>query len=196
MANGESICVFAGSSRGARPQYMSAARALGGELARRGYDLVYGGSATGLMGAVADAVLEAGRRVCGVIPQFLVDKEIAHTGLSQLVVVSSMHERKQEMAARAAAFMALPGGLGTLEELAEVLTWAQLGLHTKPVGILDVDGFYQPLLAFFDRASAEGFVRPGHRELVLCAGGPGQLFDQLEAHRPVATEKWEDGDRT
>jgi len=175
---------------------MRAARALGGELARRGYDLVYGGSATGLMGAVADAVLEGGRRVCGVIPQFLVDMEVAHTGLSELMVVSSMHERKQEMAARAVGFVALPGGLGTLEEIAEVLTWAQLGLHSRPVGMLDVDGFYEPLLAFFDRARDEGFLRPGHRDLILRADSPGALCDALEAYRPVATPRWGDGDRT
>jgi hypothetical protein len=186
MAERASICVFAGSSPGARPEYLAAAQTFGAELARRGHDLVYGGSATGLMGAVADAVLAGGREVCGVIPQFLVDKEVAHTGLSELVVVSSMHERKREMARRASAFVTLPGGLGTLEEFAEVLTWAQLGLHTRPCGILDVAGFYAPLLAFFDHACREGFVRGGHRELIVRASDAAQLLDGLAAHQPVA----------
>lgn len=183
MAERQSICVFAGSSPGARPEYIAAAQAFGAELARRGHDLVYGGSSTGLMGAVADAVLAGGRDVRGVIPQFLVDKEIAHTGLSELVVVPSMHDRKREMARRASAFVTLPGGLGTLEEFAEVLTWAQLGLHASPCGILDVAGFYAPLLGFFDHAAREGFIRAGHRELIVRASDPAALLDALAARR-------------
>jgi len=186
MADSESICVFAGSSAGARPEYLAAARALGAALARRGHDLVYGGSATGLMGAVADAVLEGGGTVCGVIPQFLVDKEIAHPALTELVVVSSMHERKREMARRASAFVALPGGLGTLEEFAEALTWAQLGLHTRPCGLLDVGGFYAPLLAFFDHACSEGFVNPNHRALIVRSADVSELLDRLGARRQAA----------
>lgn len=189
MSDRPSICVFAGSSHGARSEYGAAAAALGRELVGRGYDLVYGGGSVGLMGIIADAVLAAGGRVCGVIPQFLVDREVSHRGLSELVVVHSMHDRKREMAERAGAFVALPGGLGTLEELSEVLTWAQLGLHPKPCGLLDVAGYFASLLGFFEHAIAEQFVRPEHRALFQVDTEPGGLLRKLESHGPIAAGK-------
>src|SRR5215207_8224445 len=164
-----SVCVFCGSSSGASPAYGEAARALGAHLAREGLTLVYGGASVGTMGVVADAALAAGGRVVGVIPRGLVAREIAHPGLTELVVVDSMHERKAAMADRADAFVALPGGLGTLEELFEVWTWGLLGIHAKPVALLDADGFYDPLLAFLDRAVDEGFVRAAQRAMLARA---------------------------
>ena len=190
MSERPSVCVFAGSSGGARRQYADAAVLLGRELLRRGYDLVYGGGSVGLMEIVADEVLRGGGRVCGVIPQFLVDREVSHHGLSELVVVASMHDRKREMAERASAFVALPGGLGTLEELAEVLTWAQLGLHPKPCGLLDVNGYYASLLAFLDHSVTEGFVRPLHRALIHVDTAPSGLLEKLEAQRPLRGAAW------
>src|SRR5512142_817811 len=157
------VCVFCGSSVGVNPEYARMARRLGGALARRGMGLVYGGGGIGLMGAVADAALDAGGEVVGVIPRALQLRELAHANLTALHVVGSMHERKAKMAELSHAFVALPGGMGTLEELAEILTWAQLGLHQKPCGLLDVAGYYQPLVGFFDRAVAEGFLKPEHR---------------------------------
>jgi len=174
-----SVCVFSGSSPGTRAAYADAAAALGREVAGRGLRLVYGGSGIGLMGAVADAALSAGGEVVGVIPQPLVDREVAHTGLSDLRVTSSMHERKALMAELADGFVALPGGLGTLEELAEVLTWSQLGLQSKPCGLLDVEAFFDPLLAFLDHTVAEGFVTPEHRALVLASTEVPDLLDLL-----------------
>src|SRR5512140_2299313 len=163
------ICVFCGSSVGRNPRYVEAARRVGVALARRGIGLVYGGASVGLMGAVADAALEAGGEVVGVIPKALQLRELAHARLTTLHVVASMHERKAKMAELADGFVALPGGMGTLEEFAEILTWAQLGLHAKPSGLLDVGGYYAPLIQFFDRAVVEGFVRPEHRRMVLVA---------------------------
>ena len=154
----QSLCVFCGSSVGARPEYAAAAAELGTLLARRGIRVVFGAGHVGLMGVVADAALAAGGQAIGVIPQLLVDRELAHRGLTELRIVGSMHERKALMVALSDAFIALPGGLGTLEELVEVVTWAQLGLHRKPCGLLNVDGYHDPLIAFLDRAVEEGFV--------------------------------------
>jgi len=162
-----SICVFCGASSGNDPRYATAATAVGEGLARRGIQLVYGGGRLGLMGSVADGALAAGGRVVGVIPRGLVDRELAHTGVSELRVVETLHERKAVMAELSDAFIALPGGLGTLEELAEVLSWAQLDLHTKPIGLLDVGGYFAPFEAFLDHAVAEGFIAERHRRLLL-----------------------------
>ncbi len=176
--------MFSGSSPGARPEYAEAAHRLGEEIVGRGMGLVYGGASVGLMGAVADAALAAGGEVIGVIPRSLVDREVAHLDLKDLRVTGSMHERKALMAELADGFVALPGGLGTLEELAEVLTWSQLGLHRKPCGLLDVAGFWAPLLAFLDHAVDEGFVRAEHRTQVLVDDDPGGLLDALAAWLP------------
>ena len=162
-----SICVFCGASSGNDPRYAAAAAAVGERLARRGIQLVYGGGRLGLMGSVADGALAAGGRVVGVIPRGLVDRELAHTGVSELRVVETLHERKAVMAELSDAFIALPGGLGTLEELAEVLSWAQLDLHAKPIGLLDVGGYFAPFEAFLDHAVAEGFIAERHRRLLL-----------------------------
>ena len=186
------VCVFCGSSPGASPRYVEAARAMGRTLAERGIELVYGGGGVGLMGAVADAALEAGGVVVGVIPRALELRELAHARLTTLHVVGSMHERKAKMAELSHGFVALPGGMGTLEEFAEVLTWAQLGLHARPCGLLDVGGYYQPLIAFFDRAVAEGFVRPEHRRLMVVGEEPGALLDRFAAWQPPAVERWID----
>lgn len=186
------VCVFCGSSSGRNGRYSEVAREVGRALARRGVGLVYGGSAIGLMGEVADAALQAGGEVIGVIPRALQLREIAHQGLTELEVVGSMHERKARMAELSEGFIALPGGMGTLEELAEVLTWAQLGLHARPCGLLDVDGYYQPLIAFLDHAVAEGFVRPDHRRILHVATAPDALLDQFLAYRPPDVQRWVD----
>jgi uncharacterized protein (TIGR00730 family) len=162
-----SICVFCGASSGTDPRYAAAAAATGERLARDGIRLVYGGGRRGLMGAVADAALAAGGVVIGVIPRGLVERELAHPGLTELHVVETLHERKAEMAELADAFLTLPGGLGTLEEVAEVLSWAQLDLHAKPIGLLDVGGYFRDLEAFLDRAVGEGFLAERHRRLLL-----------------------------
>lgn len=180
------VAVYCGSAAGADPLYLEQARMLGAALVRHGMSLVYGGATIGLMGAVADAVLEAGGEAVGVLPRFLAQKEIAHSGLSRFITVETMHERKQMMADLADAFIALPGGYGTLEELAEVLTWAQLGLHGKAVGLLNVNGFYEPLLALLDRMAQERFMQPEHRRLLLCAAQPEELLQQIQAFTPVA----------
>jgi uncharacterized protein (TIGR00730 family) len=179
------ICVFCGSSTGNDPRHAEAARALGRAIGARGLELVYGGGSVGLMGTVADAALAAGARVTGVIPQVLQIRELAHRGLSDLRVVGSMHERKALMAELSDAFVALPGGMGTLEELSEVLTWAQLGLHARPVGLLDAAGYYRPLIAFFDQAVTAGFLRPHHRAILQVADAPEPLLDRLLAWRPA-----------
>ena len=173
------ICVFCGSSAGARGVYREIALATGRSIARRALGLVYGGASIGLMGAVADGALGAGGEVIGIIPGALEAKEIAHGGLTRLEVVSSMHERKARMAELADAFVALPGGMGTLEETAEVLTWAQLELHHKPCGLLDVEGYWAPLVAFLDQAVRERFLRPQHRELLIVEQDPEALLDRL-----------------
>ncbi len=184
------VCVFLGSALGADKRFEQAAMDLGGELARRDIGLVYGGAAVGLMGAVADACLAAGGEVIGVMPQSLVDREVAHTGLSKLHVVKSMHERKALMAELSDGFVALPGGLGTLEELFEVLTWAQLGYHRKPCGALDVNGYFEPLAAFLDHVVRQGFIQPQHRSILMSAKTPAELLDLFRDWKPVYAPKW------
>jgi uncharacterized protein (TIGR00730 family) len=179
-----SICVFCGASPGRDARYAAAATLTGATLARRGIRLVYGGGRLGLMGAVADAALAAGGEVIGVIPRGLVDRELAHPGLTDLRIVDTLHERKAEMADLADAFVALPGGLGTLEELAEVLSWAQLDLHAKPIGLLDVDGFFGALEAFLDHAVAEGFVAERHRRMLLRDDDLDELLQRFDAWEP------------
>jgi uncharacterized protein (TIGR00730 family) len=187
------VCVFCGSRSGGRPLFADAAREFGTALARRGLGLVYGGGHVGLMGVVADAVLAGGQAVVGVIPRVLADKELAHLGLTELVVVESMHERKAIMADRADAFVALPGGYGTGDELFEILTWGQLGLHRKPIGLLNVGGFFDPLLAWLDLMVREDFLKPTHRRLVRLAADADGLLDRLAAEPPPQpTEKWLD----
>ncbi len=188
----ERICVFAGSSPGGRPEYVTAARALGRALANERIELVYGGAGVGLMGAVADAVLDRGGSVVGVIPRALMEREVAHVGLTELRVVGSMHERKAEMADLADAFVALPGGLGTLEEMFEVLTWAQLGHHTKPCGLLNVAGYYDRMLSMIDHAAEERFVAPEHRAMLLVDAEPGPLIERFRAYRAPQVSKWLD----
>lgn len=194
MTEIRTLCVYCGSSSGARPAYAHAARLLGARLAHDGIGLVTGGGRVGLMGVIADAVLEAGGLAVGVIPQALLDREVGHEGLTELVVVETMHQRKALMAARADAVVALPGGLGTLEEITEMLTWAQLGLHAKPCGLLNVEGYYDALVAFLDHAVAERFVRPAHREMLTVASSPEALLAGLQAHTPPAVGKWMDRD--
>jgi hypothetical protein len=184
------ICVFCGSSFGARPGYAAAARSLGTLLAEKRVSLVYGGSKVGLMGAVADAALTAGGEVIGVMPQSLVFKELAHQGISDLRVVGSMHERKALMAELSDAFIALPGGYGTLEEFCEVLTWTQLGLQRKPCGILNVHGYYDNLLRLFDDAVHEQFVRPVHRSMVIAGDDAESLLERLSAYDLPYVDKW------
>jgi uncharacterized protein (TIGR00730 family) len=184
------ICVFAGSNSGSRSDYRSAARELGRTLVGRDLGLVYGGARLGLMGALADAVLAAGGHVTGVIPEALVAREVAHTGLSDLRVVTSMHERKATMADLADGFVALPGGWGTLEELFEILTWAQLGLHQKPCGLLNVRGFFDGLLSFIDHSIEEGFIRRESRSMVIVSNSPESLLEQFERYIPSVVPKW------
>ncbi len=190
------ICVFCGSSSGSRPTYLAEARRLGVVLAERGIGLVYGGGRVGLMGTVADSVLAAGGEVIGVIPAALATKELAHRDLTDLRVVGSMHERKALMAELADAFIALPGGYGTLEEFFEVLTWSQLGLHAKPCGLLNVDNYYGPLLELIHHAIGEGFVPPEHRALVQVADEPEHLLKLLQAFQPIPVKKWLDRSET
>ena len=187
-----SICVFSGSSPGARTEYTAAARGLGQEIAGRGARLVYGGASVGLMAVVADTVLAAGGEVIGVIPKQLMDKEIAHRGLSELHVTDSMHVRKALMADLSEGFVALPGGYGTLEEFAEVLTWSQLGLQHKPCGLLNVVGFFDHFFAFLDHSVSEGFVRAEHRDLVLADTDSARLLDRFDRWTPPTVGKWID----
>jgi len=188
----KSVCVFCASSPGARPAYQEAAVSLGQELARRGLQLVYGGGKVGLMGILADAMLEVGGEVVGVIPKALLDKEVGHQGLTELHVVESMHQRKAMMADLADAFIAMPGGFGTLEEFCEMLTWLQLGLHSKPCGLLNIEGFYDPLLALFDRAVADRLLRREQRQSVLASSIACDLLNCLAEHKPVNVDKWID----
>ncbi len=185
-----SICVFCGSNSGAKPDYEAAAVALGRALVERGLTLVYGGSRVGLMGALADAALAAGGRVHGVIPRRLLDKELAHPRLTQLDVVTSMHERKARMAELSDGFVALPGGAGTLEELFEVWTWAQLGFHAKPVGFLNAHGDYDLLLAFLDHSVAEAFVRPALRDMLMVETDSSRLLDRFPTYVAPVQAKW------
>ncbi|HJV22984.1 MAG TPA: TIGR00730 family Rossman fold protein [Holophagaceae bacterium] len=186
------FAVFTGSASGADPRFREAATDLGRTLARRGHGLVYGGAQVGLMGAVADAALAEGGRVTGVLPDFMVAKEIAHPGLSRLHIVQSMHDRKALMADLCDGFIMLPGGFGTLDETFEALTWAQLGLHAKPVVLLNVAGYYDALLAFVARAEAEGFVRPRHQGMLRAHREVEALVNDLETWRPAAAaSKWD-----
>lgn len=188
------LCVFAGSNVGGDPAYRRAAEDLGRALVAREIDLVYGGARVGLMGVVADTVLAGGGRVIGVIPEALVAKEVAHHDLTELRIVGSMHERKAIMADLSHGFVALPGGWGTLEELFEVLTWAQLGLHRKPCGLLNANGYFDGLLAFVDHAIREGFVRPEYRAMLLVADTPAELLDHIARYEAPSVQKWIDRD--
>jgi uncharacterized protein (TIGR00730 family) len=187
------ICVYCGSSVGARPAYKEAAQRLGGLMAERGIGLVFGGGCVGLMGVVADAVLARGGEAIGVIPQSLVRREIGHRGVTKLHVVETMHQRKSLMADLSDAFIALPGGYGTLEEICETITWSQLGIQQKPCGLLDIGNYWEGMLQFLDHAVSEEFVRPENRKLVLVASTPEQMLEQLATWTPPAhIEKWLD----
>src|SRR5262249_46775900 len=190
LMNLQRLCVFCGSSMGFRRNYLDAAQQLGVLLAERSIELVYGGGNVGLMGALANAALARGGRVTGVIPNFMMAKEIGHNGLTELRIVSSMHERKAVMSDLSDGFIALPGGFGTFEEFCEVVTWSQLGLQSKPCGLLNVEGYYAPLLELFDRAVREGFLREENRRLVLDDENPVQLLDKMAEFKAVAVEKW------
>jgi uncharacterized protein (TIGR00730 family) len=187
----QSICVFCGASTGANPVYREAAIAMGQRLAANGTRLVYGGGAVGLMGVVADAALAAGGEVIGIIPQSLKDSEIGHSGLTRLEVVDGMHARKARMAELSDGFIAMPGGLGTLEELYEIWTWAQLGYHRKPLGLLDVNGFYSKLSLFLDHLVAEEFVKPKFRNMLQRSDSPDALLKQLNEWQPELSSRWQ-----
>lgn len=188
----KAICIYCGSSMGHDPIYADTARAMGTAIARRGMTLVYGGGRVGLMGTVADAALAAGGEVIGIIPQSLVDKEIQHRGVTKLHVVDSMHTRKAMLIELSDAMIALPGGFGTYDELAEAFTWAQLGYHTKPLGLLNVKQFYDPLIAQLDTAIREGFVREGHRDIMLVDTDIERLLNRLVEHEVPQLVKWTD----
>jgi uncharacterized protein (TIGR00730 family) len=192
----KSVCVFCGSSTGNDPLYTDAARRMGEAIVRRDLTLVYGGGRIGLMGEIARSVLENGGRAVGVIPEALLRKELAYDDLTELHVVRTMHERKQMMADLADGFVAMPGGYGTFEEFCEVLTWSQLGIHHKPCALFNVNGYYDGMLALFDHAVAEGFVRPLHRSMVLAAAEPDVLLNAMERYEPPVVEKWLDVSRT
>src|SRR5262245_37983849 len=184
------VCVFCGSSVGTNPAYREAAKAMGALLAKRGIALVYGGGHVGLMGVIADAVLDAGGEVTGVIPHSLAEREIEHRGLTKLHVVDSMHTRKAMMAELADAFIAMPGGVGTFEEFFEAVTWTQLGLHRKPCGLLNTAGFYTPLAAFIDQAVTEGFIRATHRAIIVVDDDPERLLNTLSKAKLPDVPKW------
>jgi uncharacterized protein (TIGR00730 family) len=184
------LAIFCGSNPGARPDYIEAARSFGKLLAERGIGIVYGGSNVGLMAALADVMAEERGDIIGVIPQMLVEREVANTSLSDLRIVGSMHERKAMMAELADGFVALPGGIGTLEEFFETWTWGQLGMHTKPCGLLNVAGYFDPLLEFLDRAVAEKFVRDVHRAMVVVESDPSELLARFESYEPPLVVKW------
>ena len=190
------VCVFCASNNGSKPIHAETARALARVLADRKLGMVYGGGNVGLMGTIADAALEAGAEVVGVIPKALVNRELAHRGLTELHVVDSMHARKQLMHELSDAFIALPGGFGTFEELFETLTWAQLGLHAKPCGVINVDGFYDPLLVLLDRSQDDGLLRREHRRLLLVEDSPTALLDRFNSFTPQALPKWIDRGQT
>jgi uncharacterized protein (TIGR00730 family) len=189
------LCVYCGSRLGANDAYVTAARELGSLLAGSGIALVYGGAGKGIMGVLAESMLELGGEVIGVIPQALKDQEIAHPGLTELHVVNSMHERKSLMAVLADGFVALPGGFGTLEEIIEVLTWGQLNFHNKPCGLLNVNGYFDSLIAFLAHAENEGFVRSEHRLMLKVADTPAQLLEQFEHYVPPTVDKWDNETR-
>jgi uncharacterized protein (TIGR00730 family) len=187
-----SVCIYAGSLDGARPEYRAGAEELARLLAAESIGIVYGGGRAGLMGAIADAAREAGTHVTGVIPRQLVEREVAHQDLDDLRIVNSMHERKALMAELADAFVAVPGGIGTLEELIEVFTWAQLGMHRKPVALLDLGGYYRGLVEFFDHAEAEGFLRPTTRSMLLVEDDPAGLLTRLREYEAPHLPQWID----
>ncbi len=184
------ICVYCGSNAGGREDYADSAKKLAAELVARDLGLIYGGSSTGIMGVLADAVLEAGGQVRGIMPRALVHKEIAHGGLTELRVTGTMHERKAMMAEMSDGFIALPGGFGTLEEIVEILTWGQLQLHEKPCGLLNVADYYDHLLRFVAHAQEEGFLDPQHKEMLLVANDPSELLDKFESYRAPKVQKW------
>ncbi len=184
------VCVYCGSNTGNRPAYAAAARELADVLVRHELELVYGGADKGIMGILADTVLELGGKVHGVIPKMLTDREIAHQGLTELHVVASMHERKTMMAALSDGFVAMPGGFGTLEEIVEIITWGQLRFHDKPCGLLNVDGYFDHLLAYFDHANKEGFLRRENRDMLLVDNDPAGLIQQFERYTAPHVEKW------
>lgn len=186
----KSVCVFCGSSVGNHPAYIEVATDLATAIAERGIRLVYGGGRVGLMGIIADAVLAAGGEVIGVIPRSLQQKEIAHRGLTELRVTGSMHERKALMEQLSEGFIALPGGFGTLDEFCEIVTWSQLGYHAKPIGMLDANGYFDTLRAFFDHSVSQGFVRDEHRHIILEADTPAALLDEMAAWQPTVAVKW------
>jgi uncharacterized protein (TIGR00730 family) len=184
------ICVYCGSNPGKLPDYAEAALALGNELLARNLGLVYGGGNVGLMGMIADAVMQGGGRVTGIIPHALAEKELAHQGLTELFVVNSMHQRKSKMADLADGFIAMPGGWGTMEEIFEALTWGQLGLHEKPCGLLNIAGYYDHLDAFLNHAMEERFVRKEYRPMVMVEESPGVLLDRFKGYKPPQVKKW------
>jgi len=184
------ICVFCGSNTGVRPAYADAARALARHLVKLSIGIVYGGGNVGLMGVLADTAMAAGGEVIGVIPHSLFVKEVGHAGITDLRIVGSMHERKALMADLSDGFIALPGGWGTFDEFCEILTWAQLGLHRKPCGILNVEGYYDPLLKMFDHSVAEGFLKPEYRPLVIAATGPEELIAKMQGYRGPSLDQW------
>jgi uncharacterized protein (TIGR00730 family) len=192
----KSVCLYLGSSPGARPEYEAVVRQLATTIARRDMTLVYGGGNVGLMGIAANAALEAGGEVIGVIPADIAEKEVGHYGLTELQVVDSMHERKMRMAKLADGIIALPGGLGTLEELFEMLTWSQLGFHNKPIGLVNVAGYFDLLLAFLDHSVEERFVKQAHRDLLLMDCDPELLLDRMVGYEPPVIDKWLDLDRS
>jgi len=184
------ICVFCGSNPGRDPVYMETAEKVGLFLAENGVELVFGGGRVGLMGKIADTVMENGGSVIGIIPKSLSDKEVAHQGLTELHIVDSMHTRKAMMEDLSDGFIALPGGFGTFEELCEIITWAQLGFHEKPCGFLNVNGYYDPLVELFDKATDQQFVRPKHRELVIIESDIKSMFQKMQDYKPPELEKW------
>jgi uncharacterized protein (TIGR00730 family) len=186
----KSVCVYCGSSSGARPLYVEAARAFGRALVEHDLALIYGGGKVGLMGTIADTVMEAGGRAIGVIPELLVSKEIGHKGLTELHVVPDMHHRKKMMADLSDAFVAMPGGVGTLEELFEAYTWAQLGYHQKPVAVLNIDGFYDPLIAMLKHTVQEGFMRESYLDVLQFDSNPAELIGKLQRYQPILADKW------
>lgn len=185
------VCVYCGSRLGENSAYIDAARSIGRLLAERGDTLVYGGGHVGLMGEAADAALAAGGSVVGIIPQDILDKEVGHGGVTELVVVSSMHERKMQMASRSDAFVALPGGIGTLEEIIEVFTWYQLGFHDKPCALLNTEGYYDPLLALLDHMVQEGFLSLAHRQQLLLESTPADVLNALAQHAGAMSKDWQ-----
>ncbi|MDH3651287.1 MAG: TIGR00730 family Rossman fold protein [Saprospiraceae bacterium] len=192
----DSICVFCGSSPGKRGYYVEEAKNLGAHLARQNTTLIYGGASIGIMGALADAVMQEGGQVIGVIPSFLSKKEVRHDGLTQLIEVDSMHQRKRKMAALARGFIAMPGGFGTMEEFFEVMTWAQLGLVKHPIGLFNVDGYFNALLAMMDHMVAEGFLKPENRRMLLIDNTPSGLLKQMLDFKPIMVPKWLDQEET